>query len=200
LTGSGSHFPLTRLAAKKNEMLRDGQILSNRKSIDILGRRIEELLERIDQNQAPDRLAKLFKLWERYKTAQRGGDALKELKTRADLDAAFESAYHDYASWKQMFEALDLNKVLVESEVKIAKDLHAILTAEDGYELVGDIFAIILRIEDNPKKLKRYQYEFTRLIGEGSVIDAESSNADDRDESGPDPVDREEFLYPRDEE
>jgi hypothetical protein len=200
MTGNFASFPLTRLAAKKNEMIRDGQILSNRKSIDIIGRRVDELLERIDQNQAPDRLAVLFKLWEKYKTAQHKGDTLKELQAKSDLDDAFEAAYHDYAAWKQMFEALDLHRTMVESEVKIAKDMHAILSAEDAYELVADIFAVILRIEDNPKKLKRYQYELTRIIGEGSVIEAEASDPDDRDPGGPDPVDREEFLYSRDEE
>lgn len=200
MTGSGSHFPLTRLAAKKNEMVKDGQILSNRKSIDILGRRVDELLERIDQNQAPDRLATLYKLWERYLKAKRTGDALKELTAEGNLGAEFEAAYHDYAAWKQMFEALDLHRTLVESEVKIAKDMHAILTAEDAYELIAQIFAIILRIEESPKKLKRYQYELTRLIGEGSVIEAEASDPDDRDEDGSGPVDREELLYSRDEE
>jgi len=199
-TGSGSRFPLTRLAAKKNEMARDGKILSNRKSIDILGRRIDELLERIDENRAADRMNLLYKLWEKYKDAEREDDELKVLKARSNLDDAFEAGYHDYQSWRQMFEALDLHRTLVESEVKIAKDLHAILTAEDAYELIAEIFAVILRVEDNPKKLKRYQYELTRIVGEGSVIETGSGDDEDRDGSGPGTVDREELLYTRNEE
>jgi len=199
-TGSRSQFALTRLASSYNRMMKDGRVLSNRQSLEIVRRRIEQLAERIDINDAPDRMEKINELWIKYTGLLDRDQHTEAHLTRKELDEEFEKAYHDYAAWKQMFEALDLHRTLVESEVKIAKDMHAILTAEDAYEMIAQIFAIILRIEDSPKKLKRYQYELTRLIGEGSVIEAEASDPDDRDPGGPDPVDREEFLYSRDEE
>ena len=58
-TGSGSSFPLTRLAAKYNQMTGDGRVLSNRRAIEIVRMRIQQLAARIDLNEAPDRMARL---------------------------------------------------------------------------------------------------------------------------------------------
>ena len=94
-----------------------------------------------------------------------------------EIGTEFEKAYHDYAAWNQVFTALDLDSKMVEKEAKIAKDLHAILTAEDAYKLVAKVqAAIISSINQEPEVpdrvkahfLKRIEYEFTRIIGEGS--------------------------------
>jgi len=164
-TGKGSSMEITRLAAKKNELMQDGTFLSTRKSIEIMQRRIGELVERIDTNQAPDRLKNLKKLWDQLRVAQVNDPALVPFIEKL-IDAEFEAAHHDYAAWKQMFDVLRLDKELKESEVKIAKDLHAMITAEDAYSMMGDILAVILSIEEDPLKLKRYQYEFAKIIGE----------------------------------
>lgn len=171
--GRNSKFPLVKLASKYKQMTTDGRLLSNRHSIEIVRYRIGELLERIDTNQAPDRLMNLMKIWKKFSHARFHGDDLEVLKYQKMLDAEFEAAYHDYAAWKQMFEAVDLEKNLVESEVRIAKDLKAIMTVEDGYEMIAKIFAIIMDVEDDPQKLKRYQYEITKLVGDGHVVDAQ---------------------------
>lgn len=173
ITGTKSKFPLTRLASKYKEMMESGRILSNRNSIEIVGTRIMQLAERIDLNEAPDRLENLQKLWNKFNKARFTGSDLEATKLHKELDAEFEAAYHDYEAWKQMFEAVDLHRTLLESEVKIVKDMKAIMTAEDAYQMVAKIFAIILEVEEDPNKLKRYQYEMTRLVGDGHVVDAE---------------------------
>lgn len=172
MDGRNSNFPLIRLASKYKEMTTDGRLLSNRNSIEIVRYRIGELLERVDAKEAPDRLARLGKLWEKFKRV-RYVDELEMLKVQKALDAEFEAAFHDYAIWTQMFEALDLEKNLVESEVRIVKDLKAIMTAEDGYKMLAKVFAIIMEVEDDPKKIKQYQYEFTRMVGDNQVVEAE---------------------------
>jgi len=179
-TGKLSKFQLVNLAGKYKQMQEDGRLLSNRHSIQIVRYRIGELLERIDQNEAPDRLMKLMKLWKKFQKA-RYTDELEMVKIQKELDAEFESAYHDYAAWKQMFDAVNLEKDLVESEVKIAKDLKSILTAEDAYEMIAKVFAIIMQIEDDPMKLKRYQYELTRMVGDGHVVEAEWAEERERE-------------------
>lgn len=159
-------FPLTKLAGKYLEMQKDGRLLSNRASIDVVRNRIRQLAERIDLNEAPDRLSNIKKLWEDYK---------QQRATEIELDAEFERAYHDYASWKQMFEAIDIDRKLVESEVKVIKEIHAVLTAEDAYELTAQLLASIISttnsmegVDDHVKLnfLKRIQYEFTRIVGD----------------------------------
>jgi hypothetical protein len=175
-------------------MQKDGRLLSNRASLEVVRKRIEQLAERIDLNQAPDRLANLLKLWNEYKI-NRGG--MEEVVSRAEIDAEFERAYHDYAAWKQMFEAIDIDRKLVESEVKIIKEIHAVLTAEDAYELTAQLMASIISATNGMKDvpdsvkthlLKRIQYEFTRIVGDrlgtgaggsgGEVDNAEGGDLD----------------------
>lgn len=165
-TGSGSQFPLTRLAASYNRMMKDGRVLSNRQSLEVVRKRIEQLAERIDLNDAPDRMAKISELWRKYVDCVDGGQSTEAHRLRGDLDDEFEKAYHDYAAWKQMFEALDLDRKMVESEVKVLTQIKAILTMEDAYELSAKLLAAVMRVVDDPKKLKQVQYEFTRIIGE----------------------------------
>jgi len=166
-TGASSSFPLTRLAAKYRQMATDGRVLSNRQAIDIVDTRIVQLLERIDVDDAPDRMEKLVALWAEYTQAHDSSRTAEEGIARIKLDNEFEKAYHDYAAWKQMFEALDLRKRMVEGEIKILTQIKAIITAEDAYELSAKMLAAVMHVvNDDPRKMKQVQYEFARIIGE----------------------------------
>lgn len=165
-TGSGSSFPLTRLASKYQQMIKDGRILSNRHSLEIVRHRIEQLAERIDLNDAPDRFAVLSKLWKVYTQKIDEKQPLEAHAIRLQIDEQFEAAYHDYAAWKQMFEALDLDRKMVESEVRVAKEIQAIMTAEEAYEFQAKLLGAIMNVITDAGQLRRIQYEFTRLIGE----------------------------------
>lgn len=174
-TGAGSSFPLVRLSAKYQEMMKNGRVLSNRHSIEIIRDRVMQLMERIDENDAPDRLNTLEKLWERYKTQKEAGQNVEAVITAAEIDTAFAAARTDFAVWNQMLQLLDLDRKMVESEVKIAKEIKAIITAEEAFELVAKLMASIfssvnsmetLSIHDKGILLKRIQYEFTRIVGD----------------------------------
>jgi predicted nucleic acid-binding Zn-ribbon protein len=204
-TGEKSQFPLTRLAGKFMQMQKDGRLLSNRASLEVVRDRIQQLAERIDLNNAPDRLENIRKKWEKYKENRRGQD---EGEYRADLDEEFDAAYHDYAAWKQMFEAIDLDRKLVESEVKIVKEIHAVLTAEDAYELTAQLLGSIITCTNSMKEipeevkfhfLKRIQYEFTRIVGDR--VDQGNRRSDpESDEAEGGELDREELHDPGDQE
>lgn len=199
-TGKGSAFPLTQIASKYNEIQSNGKILSNRKAMDILWHRVEELAERIDLNQAPERMATIQKLWIEFRTLNQQDKELEARAVARKIDDEFEAAYHDYMAWKQMIEILEVHSKMTESEVKIMKDLRMIMTAEDAYELVAQVMAVMLRVlQDDPKKLKEAQYELTRLIGEtGGRFGRGRSEGGSGSGSGG--LDREKFLHPGDEE
>jgi hypothetical protein len=174
--GSQSSFPLMRLASKYNQMTTDGKVLSNRAAIDLIDKRITQLLERVDIEEAPDRIKDLYEAWGEFKLCAVGSP--EYIQARAEIDAIFERVYHDYAAWRQIFEALDLRGKTTEREIKALKEIRAIMTAEDGYELAAKLMAAVVRvIGDDPKKIKQVQYEFARIIGESSdrvgSIDAE---------------------------
>jgi hypothetical protein len=173
-TGTGSSFPLIRLAAKYNEMKKDGRILSNRHSITIIDHRVQQLIERIDADDAPDRLNKLQKLWNEMREFEMRGNEVEANLIKKEIDIQFEQAREDYLAWEQMFNALDVRRKMIDSEVKVAKDIQAILTAEDGYELIAKITGVIIQVVNDPNQLKRIQYEITRLIGDTPIGKSES--------------------------
>ena len=100
------------------------------------------------------------------------------------LDDLFEKARTDYEAWNQMMMALDLRRKMVESEVKVLKEIKAIMTAEDAYELTAKLLAAVMRVVEDPKKLKQVQYEFTRLIGEPGDRAGKAVRGDDRGGGG----------------
>lgn len=180
-TGKGSSHALTRLAASYNEMQNDGRLLSNRRSLEVVRMRIQQLSERINFQDAPDRFKKVGRLWRMYRTALREDRRLDAESLSVELDAQFDAAYQDYAAWEQMMMAIDLDRRLVESEVKVAKDLHAMLTSEEAYELVAKLLAAVLRVISDPRQLKAIQYEFTRITGDGLVVEVDPGSGEVRD-------------------
>lgn len=165
-TGSGSSFPITRLAAKYNDMRKNGQLLSNRRLVELIDDRIVQLAGRIDVDEAPDRVAKLCALWQEYTSTP---SETEKIKLRVSLDAAFEKIYHDYNAWSQLFEAFDLRRKMAESEVKVLKEIKGIISYEEAYQFAANLLGIAMRIiGSDPKKLKELQYEFARSVGEVS--------------------------------
>lgn len=220
--GKKSSFQLTRIAAKYNEIQQNGQVLSNRHAMDIIWVRIDELLERIQENYRPERVQELFKLWTQHQESVESGQLVEARVIARAIDAEFEAEYHDYKSWDQLINMLALHSKMTESEVKIMKDLRMIMTAEDAYQLVAQVMAVMLRVlKDDPKRLKEAQFELTRLIGEGKSLSVPGleegsdeltrfpgetsgrvgrSGGESRSDSGSGDMDREELLHPGDEE
>lgn len=170
--------------------------MTNRIGLEIVRTRIKQLAERIDLNEAPDRLAKLDKLWEKFREEWDAGRKAEAISLMEDLDKEFHAAREDYAAWKQIFDALDLDRKMVESEVKIMKDINAIMTAEDAYQLSAELLGAIIEsvndldIDPSVKRqiLKRITYEFTTRLGDksdrrppgggGEVIDSLATGVD----------------------
>lgn len=164
---------LVKLARRNAALTTDARYLSNRHSMEIVWTRIEQLAENIEANQSPDQLAKLQQLWQEFRAADSSGSTVEAVKLKRKLDDEFEKVYHAYASWTQMFDAVELYRKMTESEVKIAKDLKAIMTAEDGMELVTQMLSIVIQVVNDPILLKRIIYEFRKLIGEDRLSDDE---------------------------
>lgn len=204
--GSSSSFPIVRLASRYNKMLSDGVVLSNRAAVDLIDVRIRQLLERVDVEEAPDRVKHLYEQWQELKSCVSGMPGYLEAQTAIDL--TFERVYHDYASWRQIFEALELRGKSTEREIKALQQIKAIMTAEDGYQLASKMLAAVMRVlGDDPKKIKQVQYEFSRLIGESS--DRVTDGFDEDDDGGSaevggaagfGDVDQAELLYSGDKE
>lgn len=189
--GERSKFPLRRLAERYREMESDGRILSLRTSMDVLHERQADLMERIDLNWEPERVEKLMKLWDKYKAKRTFGP--DEVQVRAEIDLEFEKAYHDYAAWKQMLETMDIEQKLAVAEVKIVKDIKAVITIEDAYKMTAKLLAAVVEtvqtMTEMPDSLKvtlikRVQNELTKIIGEKPDRGSGRGGEEDSDTEG----------------
>ena len=179
MTSDLNKFPIVQLAERYRKMVSDGRVISLRASIAVVRGRIEQLARRIDVNDAPDRLQRLDDLWAEYTEAWRADRKSDMIVIMSQLDGEFKKAREDYSAWNQMMMALDLDRKLVESEIKVYKEMKAMLTAEDARELVAKLLAIVLRVfSSEKKKLEQVKYEFIRAIGE-RPIDVVPEDADE---------------------
>jgi len=193
-TGKQSSKRLMKVASKYVEMTEDAQIATLKPAIEVIRSRIYQLLGRIDQNETPQRIRKLYNLWKSYKEKE-WEDYKEKQKAKAKLDAEFEKAYHDYESWKQIFEALDLERKLSESEMKILKDMKALITSEDAYELTAQLVAACVRVLQNDQPLlKQIYYEFAKIIGDG-LVDESGDGSGEIIDIRTSSMDRGEILY-----
>lgn len=177
---------LKDVARKYQLILKNGVVMSNRHSVDLIDQRVLQLLERLEKDETPDRLSALYALFQDVKAAKGRNEAAMYAALSA-LDMEFERVYHDYEAWKQIVEILEMRRKLIDSEIKVVKDLKAILTAEQAYNLVAKLQAAVLRHVRDPKTLRRINYDFSRLIGEhnlnqpGDVLEGEF-NDDENDD------------------
>jgi hypothetical protein len=165
----GYREPIGQLAKMYAKQMENGAVLSNQAAIEIIDQRILQLAGRIDVEDAPQRMKHLYSLFVELKTAQSSGKGAEVIVLMKELDNEFEKAYHDYAAWEQMILVFDLRRKMVESEIKVVKEMKAILTAEQAYKLVAKLMAICIRLIKDPKLLRQINYEFSRLIGENDL-------------------------------
>jgi len=177
--------PIRRVAENYAKMMNDGQILSNRAAIDIIDSRVLALMDRIDLEEAPGRLKNLYAQFQDLTSARKAKDDTRVMEVMAIMENEFERAYHDYAAWEQMVMVLDLRRKMVDSEVKIIKEMKAFLSAEMAYKLVAKLLAVCIRLIKDPKLLRQINFEFSRIIGENNlrapadVIEAELDETED---------------------
>lgn len=198
MSGGDSQFALVRLSSTYLEAQKNGNLLSNRAGMDVLDKRIVQLLERLENQDYPEQFAAFRELWEEYKGVE---GTIEAIKVRKKIDSVCDATFHDYMAFTQIQSIVETRRKLSETEAKILKDMHAILTAEDAYKLTAQLLAAITgavqqepEISPNVKAhlLKRIIYEFTRIIGEttgdgheeqplrslGEVIDSGSGELD----------------------
>lgn len=186
-TGSQSRSMITKMASKYLEQTKSTPYMMNRKSIDLLDARVMDLLDRTDSESSPERMKRIIGLWQDFKAAVPG---LKNF-VRADdkatkafdaLEAEMEAAYHDYAAWSQIFEALELRRKHTESEVKILKDMRALMTAEEGMELAAQLFAAIIKVLRDVPHGQDYIFliklEFERITGAGDISEVRTGSGE----------------------
>lgn len=194
VSGTRSTNLVARLASKYLQVNKDPLYVSLRHSLYAVRSRIGELFERVGENYDENRIGELKTLWEKYKN-QEWGDYKHKLVAQKKIDAVFERAFHDYQSWNQIMKLIDLEGKQAEREMKILKEMKALMTVDDGMELVAKMAAVCIKeLQDEPNLLKRILRGLTKIVGTGTLDRAGAGSGEVIDyESGI--VDREEFLH-----
>lgn len=175
MTGKNSKSLVANLASKYIDIRKSGPYQTNKATVDVLDARITALLDRVDQNESPERLSNMVKAWENIKNAVPNlkmflKDNPNGIKAYNSLDEEAEKAYHDYESWRQIMQVFDLRRKVTKDEMSILKDMQALISAEDAYELAGQLLAAVLLVlegEQNGSRLiQAIHSEFARVLGE----------------------------------
>lgn len=181
MTGRNSKSLVANLASKYVEISKSGPYQTNKATVDVLDVRITELLTRVDQKESPERLKNIIDAWSEVKKAVPGlkiwlKDNKKGQEAYNSLDDEVEKAYHDYEAWKQIMQVFDLRRKVTKDEMSILKDMQALISAEDAYELSAQLLAAVLLVlgdePDGSRLINAIHSEFKRILGEshaGSV-------------------------------
>lgn len=178
MTGKNSKSQLARLSSKYLEMQKSGPLISNRAALSVLDERFLELFDRMEENYSPKRITKIIDAWEKMKENLPGlkmwvKDRPEAQRAYNTLDSEVDKAYHDYEGWRQIGELIDLRQKVSSSEMRMLKDMKALISAEDAYELVAQLLAAVVKVlgdePNGPKLIKAIHYEFAQILGEPIV-------------------------------
>lgn len=163
---------MLKLLDKYEEAASDPELLSLRGYLGVIDMRLATLIERADSGESAERWRLVLEKWSEYKNMR--GSALEMLKF-VELDNLMTAAFHDYQAWKELLEAVDVRRKLTESERKRLLEMKQIITAEDAARLVTALQGAVIRIIDDPAKLKLIEWEFIKLSGIGNIREPEPS-------------------------
>lgn len=189
-------FKSEELASRYEEALSDPDLVALRRPLALTSARIQQLLGRVEDGITNELWAMAMREFSDLRYAMKNDDELEIQKHMAALADIFGRVEHDYKSWQQVFEALELQRKLSESERKRLLEMRQFITAEEAMKMVRGLTAAIYKIVQDPLQLRRIVYEFSRITGStnttgGAGLDDESGT-EQQDGSGS--VDREEFL------
>lgn len=189
-------FKSEELATRYEEALSDPELVALRRPLALTSARIQQLLGRVEDGVTTELWTKAMSEFTELRIAMKNDDELEVQKHMTALHEIFDRVEHDYKSWQQVFEALELQRKLSESERKRLLEMRQFITAEEAMKMVRGLTAAIYKIVQDPLQLRRIVYEFTRITGSTSTTGGEGidnqSGTEQQDRSGS--VDQQEFL------
>ncbi len=168
VTGGKSKFKLNRLVANYMGIVEDPELLSLRDPLAIITIRIEELIQKIDAEEAVVRQERVRKAFTDYRYFRKKRNEEKADEAFYKLDQAMEEMYDEYRAWEQMFKAVEVRRKLSESETKRLKEMNQFITQEEAYKFLAKVEAALIEVlGEHPRLLKRLQFKFIKLTGDG---------------------------------
>lgn len=158
-------FKSEELARRYEELINDPELVALRKPLALINARVLQLLDRVEDGVTNNLWEQAIEVYADLKKAYMTSDEGEVQKNIVILDGIFKRVEDDYKSWAQVFDAIELQRKLSESERKRLIEMKQFITAEEAMEMVKKLTAAIYKNVQDPLTLRKIIYEFTRVTG-----------------------------------
>jgi hypothetical protein len=150
-SGRYSKFLPAQMAAKYRDATKDPELLSLRSELALLDARTAELLGRMDTGESGAMWEALQQAWAAFRHARNRRDVPQMHLAIDKLDRLMDRQHTDHAAWREIGEAIEQRRKLVDSEQKRLIALQQVITAESALTLMGTLVDIITtHVTDQP--------------------------------------------------
>ncbi|NJK46003.1 MAG: hypothetical protein HC933_18615, partial [Pleurocapsa sp. SU_196_0] len=129
------------LRGKLEAAMNDPALLELRPEIGLIGVRIEELLEGLQEHSVNIKAAQ--KAFQKMRGAMADGDALEAQLQITALGSALDSAWNQYLTWSEVRSLSQERRLLVESERKRFVEEQQLMTSAQALALVNTLADIV---------------------------------------------------------
>jgi hypothetical protein len=154
----------TRLAARYQEAIGDGELLELREEVALTDSRLADLLSRVDSGESGELWRLLRQARNELIAARRGGDAPGQAEAMNTILDLIGRGHADYAAWHEIAGVLEQRRRLVESERKRLVEMQQNLSVERAMLLIGAIGGIIKAHVTDTQQLARISADIRTLV------------------------------------
>jgi hypothetical protein len=169
-TGAQSRIMPTRLLERYGESLTDPDLLALRKEIALCDARLDDLLQRVDTNEAGALWSGLRQAYNNLTAANDAGDAVAAASALNDIGRYISRGQGDYAAWGEIAHWQEHRRRLSETEAKRLVSMQQMISSEKAMALITSIGLIIKRHVTDRDALRAIVQELRALIGRSELV------------------------------
>lgn len=162
----------TNLAAKYDELVGDSEIINLGQDIALLDVRLTELLGRLETEESEFSWRKARQTFTSLRGALTSGDKTQVRDALQQLNQVLNSGAGADQNWREIREALQERRLLVESERRRLVDMHQMVTVEEVLILVTAISAVVNQNVEDPRARQRIASDIQGMLGPGGRVAA----------------------------
>jgi hypothetical protein len=156
-----------QLAARYDELVADAEIINLGQDIGLLDVRLGQLLERLETAESEIGWQRARETFASLRAGLTSGNSDQIRESMRAMNELFTSNVGLDHTWRDVREALQERRLLVESERRRLVDMHQMVTVEEVLLLVTRIGSIITRNVDDADDRRRIGAEIQALLGPG---------------------------------
>jgi hypothetical protein len=167
---STTHGRYSRVMPKKlterfEALVTDPDVLNLSRDLALLDTRLEQLLTRIDENESEADWRRAGDAYRKLRAAMTSGDGAGITDALTALGRAFSSASAVDSNWRDIRDALQERRLIVESERRRLVDLHQMVTVEELMVFASALVSIVNQEVPDPRIRTSIALKVRGLLG-----------------------------------